>query len=110
MKKIVLKNESCIGCGACVGIDAEHFEFSDEGYSVVKSQENLDSPALADAIDACPVAIISVEDVNEETNEASSTCQKESVSEECHCGHECNCENEECECSCEDGDIANEEA
>ena len=32
--KIVLKNESCIGCGACVGIDSEHFEFSEEGYSV----------------------------------------------------------------------------
>lgn len=107
MKKIVLKNESCIGCGACVGIDAEHFEFSDEGYSVVKSQENLDSTALADAIDACPVAIISVEDVNEDTNVAN---QKECSSEECHCGHECSCEDEECNCSCEDEDIIDEVA
>ena len=44
LKKIVLQTESCIGCGACIGIDAEHFEFSDDGFSVIKSQENLDSP------------------------------------------------------------------
>ena len=61
VKKIVLKTESCIGCGACIGIDGEHFEFSDEGFSIIKSQDNLDSPSLSDAIDACPVAIISLE-------------------------------------------------
>lgn len=65
MKKIVLKSESCIGCGACIGIDSEHFEFSDDGFSIIKSQENLESTSLQDAIDACPVAIISLENISD---------------------------------------------
>ncbi len=88
LKKIVIQNESCIGCGACVGIDAEHFTFSDEGFSVVKSQENLDSAALADAIDACPVAIISLE----ETNEADQAKNEEPIHDDCSCD-ECDCTN-----------------
>lgn len=103
MKKIVLKSENCIGCGACVGIDAEHFEFTDDGFSIVKSQENLDSTALQDAIDACPVAIISLQnsqedvldkmekqDMDKNVEEDDCECQ------ECykdHCSH-CNCHDE----------------
>ncbi len=96
MKKIVIQNESCIGCGACVGIDSEHFEFSDEGFSTVKSQENLDSPALQDAIDACPVAIISLENVDESKDDA--TTQSHSSDEDCSCE---NCECHECDCQSE---------
>lgn len=81
MKKIVLKTEACIGCGACIGNDSEHFEFDEEGFSVIKSQENLDSPALNDAIEACPVAIISIENIETNEKEDCSDCQ----CEECHC-------------------------
>lgn len=109
MKKIILKNEACIGCGACVGIDSEHFTFSDDGYSTIKSQENLESPALADAIAACPVAIISVEDVNEKNANVENFPKKETT-EEHVCDHECHCENGECECSCEEEDILDEAA
>ncbi len=103
MKKIVLKSEACIGCGACVGIDSEHFEFSDDGFSVIKSQENLDSTALQDAIDACPVAIISLENANEESVkevervENKKACETENHTCECHeentCSH-CHCHDE----------------
>lgn len=94
MKKIVLKTESCIGCGACVGIDAEHFEFSDDGYSMIKSQDNLDSTALSDAIDACPVAIISLEECNDTGADVGS--QNENVDDSmCEC-NPCECEN--CHC------------
>lgn len=103
LKKIVLQTESCIGCGACVGIDSEHFEFSDDGFSVVKSQENLESPALNDAIDACPVAIISLEEVQEEVNSnVTSIHTKDSHNQEdcqcdpCHC-KDCHCHEEEVE-------------
>lgn len=98
MKKIVLKNEACIGCGACIGIDSEHFEFSDDGYSIVKSQENLDSPSLMDAIDACPVAIISLEEVEDSQVLNEESCEKEN----CHCEvcdcDDCDCESHECHC------------
>ncbi len=97
MKKIVLNEEACIGCGACVGIDSEHFEFNDEGYSSVVSQENLDSPALADAIDACPVAIISVEEQDDNTSNVD--MQDEMVKSDCECA---SCECEECHCQDEE--------
>ncbi len=107
--KIVLKNESCIGCGACVGIDSEHFEFSEEGYSVIKSQENLDSPALTNAIEACPVAIISlVENDNLENDDMLEhhDCHCE---EHCQCTEECHCEDHDCQCN-EEEDFMDEAA
>ena len=55
MKKLVVHTENCIGCGACVGIDNKHFDFNEEGFSYVISQEDLDSPAVMEAIESCPV-------------------------------------------------------
>ena len=62
MKKLVLNEESCIGCGACVSIDPEHFDFNDSGLSNVISQENLETDEVKSAIEACPVQIISLEE------------------------------------------------
>lgn len=98
MKKIVLKTEACIGCGACVGIDSEHFDFSDDGFSMIKSQDNLDSPALNDAIDACPVAIISIEEMSDNDNVGKlNEC---TINEECNL-NECSCKTNESDCFCE---------
>ena len=66
MKKLVVHTDNCIGCGACVGIDPEHFAFNDEGLSNPISQENLESQSLQDAMASCPVAIISVEESSDE--------------------------------------------
>lgn len=104
MKKIVLNEEGCIGCGACIGIDSEHFEFNDDGFSSVKSQENLESPALSDAIDACPVAVISLEDTSD-TEDVLSTDSKDS--ETCSCG---DCECGDCLCEKEDSCCKEEKA
>lgn len=93
LKKIVLQTESCIGCGACIGIDAEHFEFSDDGFSVIKSQENLDSPSLSDAIDACPVAIISLEETTNTEEACIGSSDEKCQEHECHCEN-CHCHNE----------------
>ena len=68
MKKIKVLTDQCIGCGACVGIDPEHFDFNEDGLSHVISEENLESEALKDAIDSCPVGIISLEESTEEFN------------------------------------------
>ena len=55
----------CIGCGACAAIDSEHFTINDAGLSETTSQENLESPAVNEAIDACPVGAITLEEKKE---------------------------------------------
>ncbi len=82
MKKIKVNEEACIGCGACVAINPDHFAFNDEGLSHPISQDNLDQKELQNAIDSCPTSAISL---------------VEAESEECECNEEC-----EEECSCED--------
>ena len=65
MKKIVVDKVKCIGCGMCVGTDPEHFQFEDDGLSNAISQDNTETEALAQAIDACPTGAISVEETKE---------------------------------------------
>ena len=69
MKKITVLTDQCIGCGACVGVDPEHFGFNEDGFSHVISEENLESKNLQEAIDACPIGIISVEETSVETSQ-----------------------------------------
>jgi len=65
MKKIVVDKVSCIGCGACVGLDSEHFDFDDAGLSEVINQENQESEDLAQAIEGCPTGAIDIKEVEE---------------------------------------------
>ena len=53
MAKITV-NESCIGCGTCVGVAPDVFEMNDEGLSSVDSAK--------EAAESCPVEAIEVED------------------------------------------------
>lgn len=91
MKKINVSEERCIGCGACVAIDPEHFAFNDDGKSSVISNENLESENLVNAIESCPTSAIEMVEAEETTEE---TCDNE----ECNC-ETCECDEEECECS-----------
>ena len=91
MKKLIVEEDNCISCGACVQLDPEHFDFSEKGTSKAISNENLDSTALATAIDACPVSIIHITEsdnvVNfEEKKEAVQEC--DGTCEGCHCNNE----------------------
>lgn len=90
MKKIKVNQEACIGCGACVAIDPEHFNFNDEGLSNPISNENLESENLKNAIESCPTTAISI-------TEGEETCE----CEHCDCGDDCDC-GEDCECDCEE--------
>ena len=57
-------NENCIGCGLCVDMCPDVFEYNaEEGFSVVKSEEVDDSlkDAVAEAQEACPVSAIEIE-------------------------------------------------
>lgn len=102
MKQINVIKENCIGCGACVAIDPEHFEFDDDGKSSVITQENIESTNVLNAIESCPTsAIETIEkegDNTETTTEPYEHCdccnedQEECDCEECHCEH---CEHHE---------------
>ncbi len=81
MKKLNVNEEACIGCGACVAIDPEHFDFNDDGLSNVISNENIESDNARNAMSSCPTNAISY--VNDKD-------------EKCKCD-ECHCENCECE-------------
>ena len=61
MKKLVV-NGSCIGCGACIAVDSEHFDFNEEGLSHPISNDNLETAELQNAISSCPVNAISLTD------------------------------------------------
>jgi len=98
MKKVKVSSEACIGCGACVAIDPEHFSFNDSGLSEAISQENLDSVEVQNAIESCPTSAISFVEVSDNCECVECDC------EDCHCGDECNCgDNCDCgeDCHCE---------
>ena len=92
MKKLIVK-DGCIGCGACVAIDSEHFDFNDEGLSNVISNENIETDEVKNAIASCPVSVIKLVDDDEHC----------SCHEGCTCKGNCNCTpdnkcNENCTC------------
>ena len=80
MKKINLNKTSCIGCGACVAICGEHFEFDDNGLStIIKQLDGEPSSELLEAIDSCPTNAISLVDVEETGAETKETTSENPV-------------------------------
>lgn len=59
--------DACIGCGSCVSICEEVFEFDDGGYAVVKEGISLSKETMEqadDAMNSCPTnAIIKEEKI-----------------------------------------------
>lgn len=77
MKKIVVDDELCIRCGACVSICDKVFQFSEEGHAETKEEENIienmDEEVKEDALDAlegCPTGAIKEVDDEEEAKAA----------------------------------------
>ena len=56
-------NQNCIGCGMCIDMCPEVFEYSDEGLSRAKSEEVSDSlkDSISEAQETCPVDAIETE-------------------------------------------------
>ena len=89
MKKVVLIEDRCIGCGACMSIAPENFTFNDEGRAEIIS-ETINNEAI-EASEMCPVSAIIIE--------GNCECNKDSeCSKNCNCNNECTC-NEENKCS-----------
>lgn len=61
MKVNVLDN-MCIGCGACVALVPEEFDFSDEGYAKALNEEvkEENKQLVLEAKDNCPTGAINV--------------------------------------------------
>ena len=90
MKKINVNDEACIGCGACVSLDEEHFAFNDEGLSHPISQDNLNSENLKNAIESCPTSAISLTENSSDNVETSIEDDEDCCCTSCdgHCGCE----------------------
>ncbi|MEM0476147.1 MAG: ferredoxin [Candidatus Aenigmatarchaeota archaeon] len=60
-------NEKCIGCGACIAIAPEIFEFDEDGFSKPKITETEDEKLIRKAREAeekCPVKAINIEKID----------------------------------------------
>lgn len=86
MGNLKVNEEQCIGCGACVAIDPEHFDFNENGLSSVIKEDNLESANLKSAMESCPTGAISCGDSN------CGCCSECSGDENCNCGcDDCKC-------------------
>lgn len=72
MKKIIVDEDVCIRCGACVSMCDKVFEFAEEGFAQAKENENIidemDEQTKEDALDAlegCPTSAIKEIEVEE---------------------------------------------
>ena len=70
MKKVVINKDKCLGCGMCVGIESDVFDFDDDWLAKVNNDNINDDNKenVNNAIDSCPVAAIEVVDNNNKEN------------------------------------------
>lgn len=100
MSIVKVDQSKCIGCGACVAIDPDNFDFNDDGLSVVIKEEATETAKEAE--EACPVFAIDVVGENEKEEEHSCGCCccdcGDECESDCDCEDECDC-SDECQCS-----------
>ena len=58
--KYRVDKEKCIGCGVCLSIAPEFFEFDEDGKSSPKKDDGDEK--VREAANACPVGAIIIED------------------------------------------------
>lgn len=61
-------NENCIGCGTCIAMCENVFEFNDDGFAEAKDKElsEKEIEEVNNAIAMCPVEAISIIKENED--------------------------------------------
>lgn len=73
---IKVNKAMCIGCGACISIDPDHFEFDEDGSSKVKEetiQELTDE--VKEAVASCPT----IQELTDELREAVASCPTNAI-------------------------------
>ena len=58
--KIKINKEKCIGCGSCVSIAPETFDFNDDGKAEIINNEG-ENALIKEAIEYCPTAAIEID-------------------------------------------------
>ncbi|MBU4421778.1 ferredoxin [Patescibacteria group bacterium] len=61
-KKIIINKEVCIGCGTCVALCDKAFKLNDEFKAELKDDADLEASCVKEAVDACPVEAIKIEE------------------------------------------------
>ena len=51
-------NNNCIGCGACISVASDYFDYNKNNLSEVKKCETYDEQEVNNAISVCPVKAI----------------------------------------------------
>lgn len=62
MKKVYVDQEKCIGCGACVSIAPDNFDFNEDGLSHAINETVTEK--TDEAKDACPTSAIEIKEEN----------------------------------------------
>lgn len=86
MKTVKLNKDKCFGCGACVSIAPQNFDFDEEGLSKVINTEVTDTTIKA--CDSCPAFAIEIVDDSKEAEEKN--CP--GCNGQCCCGDNCGCD------------------
>lgn len=61
-KTVVIDNDECLGCEACVELCPEVFLYDeDEGKAVVAEDADADKACVEEAIGSCPAECITIE-------------------------------------------------
>ncbi len=60
MEKVCVDHDKCVGCGACVAIAPDTFEFNEDGLSSVKDSKVTDQ--AKEAMETCPYSAISIKE------------------------------------------------
>lgn len=82
MKKLIVDDSVCIGCGMCAAMDSEHFTINDNGLSEVISQENLESETLKSVVDSCPVSAIKLAEEAKDVSKKDNTINFNDIKKE----------------------------
>ncbi len=88
MKKLKVRSGACIGCGTCIALDPNHFDFNDEGLAEVINSEDLENNALLNALESCPTNAIHIKDCDKDEEEDHT----------CHCTSGCTSCPSQCGC------------
>ena len=64
MEEVKVNKDKCLGCGMCVGINSDVFEFDDDGLTKVNKDKITDENKkdVEEAINSCPVGAIEKEE------------------------------------------------
>lgn len=60
--KVVIDQDGCIGCGLCASTCPEVFKMNDDNIAEVIKQPTEVTSNVQEAVDGCPVQVISIEE------------------------------------------------